>query len=145
MSLIGGGGSGAGGAGNPIGGSNPVGVGSTLHYIGDHVYGYSGLVTDIRDTEVSMMEFSTAGNAYIVAKVQFSYATSATDKYQYRIYIDEQVVQTNIISAGGSQNGDDVLNIVIPAGSKVKFTAQNITDTSDQLQCVSIVGRVYYA
>jgi hypothetical protein len=137
MALVGGG---VGGAGNTL---NPVGTGSGINYIGDHVYGYSGIVTDIRNTETTMMEFTTAGHSYIVAKVQFSYATAATDDYQYRIYLDDQVIQTYVNGSGTNQNGDDVMNIIIPAGSKVKFTAQNITDTSDQLQCVSIVGRVY--
>ena len=32
------------GGGNPIGGANPAGVGSTLNYIGNHAYGASGSI-----------------------------------------------------------------------------------------------------
>ena len=136
MALIGGG-----GVGN-VSGGNPSGTGGSLNYIGEHVYGYSGIIS-ITNVEQSLMEFTTSGSAYIVAKVQFSYANAAGDDYLYKIYLDNQIIQSYVNAAGTTQYGDDVLNILIPPESKVKFTAANITDSSDQQQCVSIVGRIY--
>ena len=115
-----------------------------LRYIGAHCYAYSGVKT-ATNVETTYLEFDTNGASYIIAKIQFSYCHIATDDYVYRFYLNDQIVQQYAIGAGTTQNGDDTINLVIPPGTKVKLTAQNVTDTSDQQQIVSLVGRVYGA
>ena len=60
------------GAGNPVGGSNPAGTGTGLNYIGNHAYGYSGIVNSAsQDENVTLMSFTT-GSHYVVCEVQFA-------------------------------------------------------------------------
>jgi len=136
MALVGGG-----GAGN-IAGSNPAGTGTSLNYIGDHVYGYSGLQT-IDDNETSLLEFSL-GNEYVVAKVQFNYPTGTGDNFLYKVYFNEEVVQSYEIDHSalyGYQNS--VIHLVIPSYTKVKLTADNVGSSTGRPQIASITGRLY--
>ena len=64
MPLVGGG-----GAPN-VAGSNPAGTGTSINYVGDFVYGYSGSMT-VDDTETTMLEFTT-GSELIVAEFNFT-------------------------------------------------------------------------
>ena len=50
------------GGGNPVGGQNPAGIGSSLNYIGKHAYLYTGAV-NINNVETNLAEFDTAGNS----------------------------------------------------------------------------------
>ena len=117
-------------------------TGKGIRYIGDHCYAYSGVIA-ATNVETTYLEFNTDGDSYIIGKFQFSYCHIASDDYVYRFYLNEQIVQQYANGAGTTQNGDDTIVLVIPPGTKVKLTAQNVTDTSDQQQAVSLVGRVY--
>ena len=140
MALVGGG-----GAGN-VAGSNPVGSGEGLNYIGDHAYGYS-VVLDIGNTETSMLEFGT-GSSYFVGTVQFNYAELNGYHFRYRFYLNGEIMQA-LVESGGSGNEPQVPNsiipIILPPFSQVKCTAENLTDGTLQEQVCSIVGRVYNA
>ena len=140
MPLVGGG-----GAGN-VAGSNPASSGEGLNYIGDHAYGYSG-VLDIDGTETSMLEFTT-GSSYFVGTVQFNYVELNGYHFQYRFYLNDVIMQGFIDPSGTSGDptaSTSIIPIIIPPFSKVKCTAENITDNTLQNQVCSIVGRVYDA
>ena len=140
MALVGGG-----GAGN-VAGSNPAGIGNTLNYIGDHVYGYSGAVAlDNTQNENTYMEFTT-GNTYIVGTVQVNNLDegAATDDMLYKVYFDEQVVQSyRVGSANVYTSPDNTIPILIPPYTAVKITAKDLTQASTISNIVSIVGRAY--
>jgi hypothetical protein len=137
MALIGGG-----GAGNVAGGSNPSGVGTSLNYVGEHAYAYSGAVS-VNGTETTLIEASVSNN-YLTLLWDSAYSPNAysTKQYTFKLYLDEQLVHAefhydnNIETMGTTR-------ILIPPYSKVKITAENVTDNT-ALDClVTLSGRVY--
>ena len=81
-------GGGPGGGGNPTGGSF-TGAAQALEIIGDHAYGYSG-VLDINGTETDMLSF-TSGNFYFVGTVQFNYIELNAYHFRYRFYLNDAI------------------------------------------------------
>jgi len=136
---------GPGTGGNPTGGSF-TGPAEALEIIGDHAYGYSGVI-GITTTESNLLSFKT-GNFYFVGTVQFMYASSANDPFKYRIYLNEAVIAQYGVSMSGdySQNEtgpeQDIVRLIIPPYTEVKMTAENDgSGTTDQ--CVACQGRIY--
>jgi len=131
------------GAGNPVGGSNPSGVGTTLNYLRDHAYGYSGSV-DVDNNETTMLRFAT-GSLYIVGSWTYQGFEPTGDDYKFLVKLDEQDVSCIIFPGISNVTGivQDNINILIPPYTEVKFTAQNITDTDANLVGVTFSGRVY--
>ena len=91
MALVGGG-----GAPN-VAGSNPAGTGTSLNYIGDHVYAYSGTFQSLNAT-ATMLQFTT-GSEYIkgqlVCNGAIDFSTGNIDSgvvTGFKISIDDQVV-----------------------------------------------------
>ena len=135
MALVGGGGS------PNVTGSNPAGTGTSLNYIGDHAYGYSGVV-GVDNNETSLID-ATTGALYIVGQVTFSYPEFNSDNYRYRIYIDEQQVWGIEVGGGTDANLIDPVDIMIPPYSRVRITADNAASASSVNQVAILVGRVY--
>ena len=71
MPLVGGG-----GAGN-IAGGNPAGTGTSLNYIGNHAYAYSGNFSSTGTDDTTYLEFDLALNQYIVCLL---YTSDAADE-----------------------------------------------------------------
>ena len=137
MPLVGGG-----GAPN-VAGSNPTGTGSSINYIGNHAYAMSGSV-DVNNNETTLLEFTTQ-NSYIDAMIQFSYIQHAVQDYEYHIYMNDQVVwSTNLTTSGASQGTlFNLAMLIIPSYTKVKCTAQNLTDTNAFAMAATLRGTVY--
>jgi hypothetical protein len=135
MALVGGG-----GAGN-VAGSNPSGTGTSLNYVGEYAYAYSGVVS-VTDTEAALID-STTGALYIVGKVTFSYPEYNGDNFRYRIYIDDQQVWGIEVGGGTDANLIDPVDIMIPPYSRVKITADNAATGDPVNQVAVFVGRVY--
>jgi len=138
MALIGGG-----GAGNVAGGTNPAGTGTSLNYIGDHCYGYSGGLP-IPNSNTTMLEFTTANN-YIVAQVIFSGIDSTAD--DYGAFIDfngEEVYGTYILNTSQTNfYGMEPIPIIIPPYTKVVVRMINKSTSSGYEWIASLTGRVY--
>jgi len=139
MALIGGG-----GAGNVAGGANPAGIGSSLNYIGDHCYGYSGVI-GATSSGTTYLDFTTGG-LYIVATVQCNYAINQAEDMVYEIKMDGQTVQKwiNAGATGVSNAGFEPQNpqqIIIPPFTRVEVVITSASTTRDQ--AASLVGRVY--
>ena len=141
MPLVGGG-----GAPNVSGGANPAGIGNTLNYIGNHVYGYSGAIAlDGTTNENTYMKFTT-GTSYVVGTVQFNNLDegAGTDDMIYKVYFDEQVIQSyRVGSANIYTSPDNTIPILIPPYTTVKITVKDLTQASTISNIVSIVGEVY--
>jgi len=131
-----------GGAGN-IAGSNPAGTGSSLNFIGDHVYGFSGIVANASSGTADSVCFDfTTGAEYIDTRVSVMSDEVGTAALYARIEMNgEAVFRQNIDSAssGGFQYDNPFYMIIPPfthfkllvgANANVDFTAM-------------IVGRVY--
>ena len=131
-----------GGAGNPVGGSF-TGAAEALEIVGDHAYGYSG-VLDIDNTETNMLNFQT-GNFYFVGTIQFNYAERNGEAFMYRLYLNDSIVQAFADSGGSNAEPQptNFIDIIIPPYTEVKATAQNIVDTASRDQVCSMAGRIY--
>ena len=139
MALIGGG-----GAGNVAGSSNPSGVGTSLNYIGNHVYGNSGKV-DVAAAEIALIDATTANNSYIVAKIQLGCLVATSDDYGLRIKIDgENVMAVRMSNIG--QNylyGDYPFHLLIPPSSRIEVTLANFASDTAREWYAILEGEVY--
>ena len=130
------------GGGNPVGSSNPAGTGSSINYVGNHVYAHSGVV-GVNNVENALLKFNT-GNQYIRATIQFNGgAAGGGDDYVYRVKYDSEIVQEYVSNSNTSDSPNQKLNLIIPPYTKVECTAVNATDDSSNDQIVSLSGRVY--
>jgi hypothetical protein len=131
-----------GGAGN-VAGSNPTGVGQGLNYIGEHIYGFSGIVL-VGDSEVALID-TTMGSGYSVLHLDFGTGSVSSRDMLWIVYLDEQEVYS-YVSSGTNQAGANPQNhiqILVPGYSKFKITAENVSDSNTEKQSVVIMGRQY--
>jgi len=139
MALVGGG-----GAGNVAGG-NPSGTGTSLNYIGDHAYGYSGDIVINNETSTSL-QFTT-GSSYFVGQHFFSYDASNIGSNKligYQISFDDQVIVEMIgyNNAGYPITDFETLPLIIPPYTRVKI--EHVTTQDSSVSTFSTVtGRVY--
>jgi len=140
MPLIGGG-----GAGNTAGG-NPSGTGTSLNYIGNHVYGYSGAIALDGTTNDNTYMLFTTGPQYIVGTVQFNNLDegAGTDDMVCKIFFDNQIVQSYRVGSSNIYTSpDNTIPVLIPPFTTVKITIKDLTQASTIENIVSLVGRVY--
>jgi len=136
MPLVGGG-----GAGN-IAGGNPAGTGTSLNYIGNHAYAYSGNFSSTGTDDTTYLEFDLALNQYIVGSFEFMYDETSNVDIAFDILFNNESIASFIIgNAGSSGTGlqPAVVNVVIPGGTKVKATCKG----NSSKFTVGFVGRVY--
>ena len=82
------------GGGNPVGGQNPVGVGSVLNYIGNFAYAYSGSVsvssTDFNNPDI-LLSFTTGRES--LSRVNLSFGgEETTDDTIYYVRLNNELV-----------------------------------------------------
>ena len=146
MSLIGGGGSGAGGAGNPVGGANPAGTGSVLNYVGHHVYAYSGTF-EASTTAQTMMEFTT-GSQYIVGHITtngaIQFSSTGGLKSAFQISMNSEVIAiTQVDNQTVHSPGPPTLKLVIPPFTKIKVEVDSDDNNASVFSTALFTGRVY--
>ena len=139
--VIGGGGTGAGGAGNVTGG-NPSGTGTALNYIGNHCYAYSGDVS-VNGTLLTMLEFTTA-EQYVVATYQIHGLFSQIGANQLQL---EVTMNGESITHSFWDSAHDNLNpfenaILIPPYTKITFQLAQASGSVKNMQ-LTLLGRVY--
>jgi len=135
MPLVGGG-----GAGNVAGG-NPAGTGSSLNYIGDHAYMYTGAVS-VGTSETTVAEFGTSGNTYLVGSWQPQILTNTTDDILFRLYLNNQVIALVVQTSTKDYSPFEEIEIIIPNETRIKITGENLGSGSKD--CGSIItGRIY--
>jgi len=134
MALVGGG-----GAGN-VASSNPAGTGTTLNYVGDFAYAYSGEV-GVDDNETTLLEFNT-GNNILVGTFQHMYFADSADNYRWFLYLDGSKIGA---AATGSliETDRNEIELVIPPYSNIRISAQNFADSSSNNMGALVVGRIY--
>ena len=133
---------GGGGAGNVAGG-NPSGTGSSLNYIGDHAYGYSGLVQTAGDNTYSTAMQFTIGQDYVLAQVQLCPASGNADDLAFRMSIDGQAVGEFYTANPPSEFNASPVPFLIPSFSKVTIEIKNGQGSTARDTYIMIVGRVY--
>ena len=132
------------GGGNPVGSSNPTGVGTIINYIGKHAFANSGTV-NVADTELTMIDGVAPNNSYVVANIQLGCLASTSDDFAVRIKIDGQNVMA-VRMANIGQNylyGHYPFQIVIPPNSRLQVTLQNFATSTPREWYATLEGEVY--
>jgi len=134
MALIGGG-----GAGNVAGG-NPSGVGSTLNYIGEHAYMYTGSIVN-GTNETTIAETST-GNSYLVGQWQVQLFEVTTDDQAFTLYMNDEAIATTNLTSSKDYAPFEGIEIIIPPYTRLKITSQSLSASAKNVGSI-ITGRVY--
>ena len=133
--------------GNPVSGSNPSGTGTSLNYIGNHAYAYSGMFTPAIST-YTMLSFTTGSN-YLLSEITVSGATDSTTTGNgltsvFVISLDgQEVMRLKTDTDQEDMPTYAVIPFLIPPYSKVEITGIDNGTTAQRKTSVSIVGRVY--
>ena len=144
MPLVGGG-----GAGNTAG-SNPAGTGSSLNYVLDRVYAYSGAIS-CSDSERTLLDFTT-GSELIVAKIKVAVATAGqeNDTMRFIFEMDGTIVYRSLIWSGitgtpGYISNRETVSVVLPPFTHFRVLGENITDADGRQLAVVIAGKIINA
>ena len=136
---------GAGGAGNPTGGSF-TGPAEALEIIGDHAYAYSGQIT-LNNNSVTQLLF-TNGNFYMVAKYQFFVDIEALGSNRvigFEIKLNDSLIIESKYYSSAALSVADIdmpINVIIPPYTAVEITG--VTDNpSDINSFATLTGRIY--
>ena len=135
-----------GGAGNPVGGSF-TGPAEALEIVGDHAYGYSGLIA-ANTTETTAFSFTT-GNYYTVGYLQLN--GPVDDDSPGDVVLAACKVSFNGTGVFILATGDEVhraprsvrQKIIIPSYTEVTVTIDAESIAADQYGSVVITGRIY--
>ncbi len=127
------------GGGNPVGGANPAGVGSTLNYIGNHAYGASGSI-DVDNNVTTLMNFNTS-NAYVIAEFHFVRFDSGEDDIQF--VIEQNGEDIAAVETHSAQYRYNQIKILLEPFSKYIIKGQNTGGTASIGSGVTVVGRTY--
>lgn len=131
-----------GGGGSPnVTGANPTGTGTSLNYVGDHAYAYSGEIS-VNDNETTMLDFTLGANQYFVGKVQFSYYGGTNQDCQHNIKINGELIQRYRVTQAYTEP-DMFIPIIFVGGDRVQITSKNAVDSAALTTIVTVTGRVY--
>jgi len=128
-----------GGAGNTAG-SNPSGTGSSINYIGNHAYAYSGKVAS-SGTAFNLLDFTT-GSSYILAELTCFYAVQgAGSDMQFTVKLNGEIIgQFNLTDSNDVT--EFPVPFLIPSYSHFEVEQDNLASSTEPV-AASIVGRVY--
>ena len=133
------------GGSNTVGGSNPAGTGSSINFIGNHVYAYSGVIGSTGST-ANLLDFTT-GSEYIYVKTcLFAIAsdTSSGVDYRFEVLINSEIISKQFLTnphSGRMPSDSDNMYLIIPPFSR--FQARAASSSGDKDYTVTVVGRVY--
>jgi hypothetical protein len=130
------------GGGNPVGGGNPSGTGTSLNFIGNHVYAYSGDVTVVAGTsaDTTMLDFTT-GPEYIVGTFSFTGQNTGSNDEFLSISMNSEPVFRGRYPSGSQRVNEQPTDLVIPPYTRV--TCKLGVETSNQSMTFVLTGRVY--
>tara|TARA_Y100000361_G_scaffold104748_1_gene94457 strand:+ start:429 stop:839 length:411 start_codon:yes stop_codon:yes gene_type:complete len=135
MALVGGG-----GAPN-VAGSNPAGVGKTLHTIGDFAYAYSGVIQV--GTGQTLLEFET-GSYLFVGTLQYMVGEDTTDNIVFETSLNGEIVTGSLNETAQAPNPLNPIPMVLPPYSKVSCDGTNFTGGQTGRKCYAVIqGRIY--
>ena len=135
------------GGGNPVGSSNPSGIGQTLNYVGKHAYAYAGALPASTSAEVRL-KFTT-GNSYLVGRITCNGSCAANPSTSgeltgWKIEFDSQTIAILKTETVSEDMRVAVYNkIIIPPNTNVVITSQSDSDNADRLTSCMITGEVY--
>ena len=113
---------GAGGAGNPTGGSF-TGPAQALEIVGDHAYAYSGIINDNGTGAANATMFSfTSGNYYTVASLDLLTDAKAGENVFVEMTLNGAVVYKGVWDdTPAKANARPLVTFIIPSYTEVVF------------------------
>jgi hypothetical protein len=131
------------GAGNPLGSGGTAGTGSSLNYVGNHVYAYSGLFEFDNSGFKAGLSFTTGAN-YQTVKIYWGYPETSGDNIQSQVYLNDEKIyaQFHNNTHADFTVSPMTLRILIPPFTKVEIGAIN-GDGNVRDCLVTYSGRVY--
>ena len=132
---------GAGGAGNPTGGSF-TGTATALELVGNRCYLYSGK-SDVSASGVTFMDFKT-GNFYSVVDIQFWTEDVSTDDWTIIINMNGiRIVGQRLASTSAELTGFVPIRIVIPAYTEFTQEIYRASGSGSVGWASTLTGRIY--
>ena len=138
MPLVGGG-----GAGN-VGGGSAAGVGTSLNYIGNHVYANSGTIS-VPTAETTLIDGSTANNSYVLAGIQLGCIDKVSDDFDLSVKINGEIIMGIQLDNTNQEYsyGMYPITLVIPPNSRLEVTLTNISQDVGRDWYAILTGEVY--
>jgi len=135
-----------GGAGNVAGGSNPSGTGTSLNYIGNHAYAYSGIIASSGSQSAATdtaLQFETS-NQYVTCVMSWANnQTSGTADNYVLIKMDGIIMFSFRAKEGGDSNHTNPKNLYLLIPPYTKFETLVGTSADPANFTVTLKGRVY--
>jgi len=137
---------GAGGAGNPVGGSF-TGAAQGLQIAGDFGYAYSGSVdTAAQGVEVTTLEFTIGNHMLVGTLTPYSVHSAAHgDDIQFKVVLNDALIMAWILESTNTPNSPSLPGapILLTAYSTLKVTIANLSGATARAAAVGLVGRLY--
>ena len=128
------------GGGNPVGGV--VGTGTTINYIGNHVYAYSGVKAS-SGTTTNFLDFTTGNSGYMVIEIQPVYVAQGTNNIQFIASLDGQVVNQTELTSSRDYTPFDSMKLIVPPDTRVEIAVDNVSGGTEDC-AISVTGEVFY-
>ena len=126
--------------------ASTVSTGKGLRYVGNWIYGFSGLVT-VQNSPVALFE-TTTGSGLIVCQIGMFTSDTSTNNAEIAVSLnDVNVIVFEVLNTtqGDYLNGFAPMDLIIPPLSKFKLTAVNTASSSGMTWYATVTGRVYGA
>ena len=143
MALLGGGGS-----PNVVGAGAPAGTGTSINYIGDHIYANSGVGTAGTSGDFNAFDFTSAANSYIIATMYITYDADdlgSGEQFGYNVDLDSQRIAFTRREASAADIVDNPLpskiKFMIPPNSRIQVNG--FSNGSGINMSFMLTGRVY--
>ena len=134
------------GGGNPVGSSNPTGIGQGLNFIGKHVYAYSGEIA-VSNSFTNLLKFRL-GQSYV--KVQFNriYMEDEADSrdYTWRVKVNGQIVYQTLMYSNAGNAGQGIgpgIPMIFAPFDEVIVEAKNVENSESNNIGAMFVGEHY--
>jgi|TARA_R100000808_G_scaffold10569_1_gene27957 hypothetical protein len=137
MALVGGGGS------PNVAGGNPAGTGTSLNYVGQHAYAYSGTIA-ITGSATTMLEFVTA-EQYVLGELNFSgvWGNLGSSAVTMTLNINGEDTIVNTVANTSARDVEGTpYPILLPPYSRIVISMSQASGSDRDFQA-TIVGRVY--
>ena len=131
------------GAGNPLGSGGTAGTGTTISYIGNHVYAYSGLFEFDNSAFKAGLSFTTGAN-YQVVKIYWTYPESSGDNILSQIYMNSELIFSQYHNNTRLDFTGPTLSVKILVPPYTKLEVGTLNGDANVRDClVTYTGRVY--
>jgi len=128
------------GAGNPTG-SGGAGTGTSINYLGNHAYAYSGVLS-VTNSTTTMID-ATTGTQYLVGKFQPSVNVDTSDNMFFKVLIDGEEIAATLIGSTTSNSPYEEIEIIVAPFTRIQITCANDSSSTGRDCSAVFTGRVY--